>query len=459
MRRLVDLFVNGERVTIAGNGFNGQGALVNLGNNLVNSGLNNLTLSGDAAIGATLRFDIIGGGTVNGNGFKLTEVGPGANLFTGGAETSLGDIHIVAGRLGFQGNGTTMGDITKTCTVESNAVLTLFNAGTQTKNLVLNGNATVDAGGTASTFNGPVTLVGSNNLIGLRVDLHVGGAIGGAGSLVVGLSPVGAGNGTLFLDGANTYTGSTTINSGYAIVVGASSSLGASSLIQVNSGATLNVSAPASLTLGSSQTLIGAGTVTGGAVVHGSGATLAAGFPDNNIYALTMTGTLTFQTGSTNVVRVSKGVAVANDTVAGLASVAIGGTLVVTNVGNALSSGDAIQLFSASSYSGSFNNIIPTTPGANLVWDASTLNTDGKLRVLSGAPSSPTNIVISVAGNQLTLSWPSNYTGWTLQGQTNPPSVGLTTNWHDVPGSAATNRLTFQMGATNGSAFFRMILK
>jgi hypothetical protein len=94
-----------------------------------------------------------------------------------------------------------------------------------------------------------------------------------------------------------------------------------------------------------------------------------------------------------------------------------------------------------------------------LVWDVSTLATDGKLRVLSGAPSSPTNIVISVAGNQLTLSWPSNYTGWTLQGQTNPPSVGLTTNWHDVPGSAATNRLTFPIGATNGSAFFRMILK
>jgi hypothetical protein len=74
-------------------------------------------------------------------------------------------------------------------------------------------------------------------------------------------------------------------------------------------------------------------------------------------------------------------------------------------------------------------------------------------------PTTPTNIVISVTGNQVTMSWPSNYTGWTLQGQTNPPGAGITTNWHDVPGSTATNLLVVPVGATNGSAFFRMILK
>jgi hypothetical protein len=57
----------------------------------------------------------------------------------------------------------------------------------------------------------------------------------------------------------------------------------------------------------------------------------------------------------------------------------------------------------------------------------------------------------------LTLSWPSSYTGWTLQGQTNAPGVGLTTNWQDVPGSASTNVVIIP--AADGSGFFRMILK
>ena len=61
---------------------------------------------------------------------------------------------------------------------------------------------------------------------------------------------------------------------------------------------------------------------------------------------------------------VKKTGSVANDTVTGLTSVTMGGTLVINNVGNPLAGGDAIQLFSASSgYSGSFDNIIPATPG------------------------------------------------------------------------------------------------
>jgi autotransporter-associated beta strand protein len=446
-----------KNINIAGNGFNGRGALISSSaNGLVNNGTLSLTLTADASIAASNRWDIVGS-TFNANGHSLTVLGPGSTLIELAGDGTLADIHIVAGRLGFQG-ATSMGDSTRTCTIESNAVLTFFNAGTQTKNLILNGSATFDAGGTASTFNGPITLVGTNNLFGLRVDLHVSAGIGGSGSLVAGDSPVGGGSGNLYLDANNTYSGATTINSGHGIIVGASSSLGTSSLIQVNSGGKLDVSAPASFTFGAGQTLIGSGTVTG-AVVLASGATLAAGFPDNNTYTLTMNGTLTFQPGSTDVVRVNKGVTVANDTVAGLTSVNMGGTLVVTNVGNPLAGGDAIQLFTASSgYFGNFANISPIIPGVGLVWDLSTLNTDGKLRVLSnGPPTNPTNIVASLSGNQFVLSWPSNYTGWTLQGQTNAPGVGLTTNWYDVPGSTATNVIVIP--AANGSGFFRMILK
>ena len=450
-------------ITIAGNGFNGLGALMSSGAAIGNEGVHSLTLSGDAAIGATNRFDIYGGvgGSVNGNGFKLTEVGPGTHLFNAIGPTALGDIHIVAGRLGFQAN-VDMGDPNKTLTVESNAIVTLYAVSAAiSKNLVLNGHATFDSGGAANIFSGPVTLVGISNLFGLRVPLSLEGGISGAGGFIVGTSPVGAGPAILYLDGNNTYTGSTTISSRFGITVGASSSLGASSLIQVDASATLDVSAPATFSLGAGQTLIGAGTVVGGNVVFGSGSTLAPGFPDSNTYNLSMSGNLSLQSGSTNRVVVNKTATVANDVITGLSSVTLGGTLVINSVGNPLANGDAIQLFLASSGpTGSYAKIIPATPGSWLVWNTNTLNIDGMLRVASnGPPASPTNIVHSVSGNQLTLSWPASYIGWTLQGQTNASPQGLSVNWHDVPGSTATNEFIMPISASNGSVFFRMILK
>ncbi|HEX4351090.1 MAG TPA: glycosyl hydrolase family protein, partial [Verrucomicrobiae bacterium] len=62
-------------------------------------------------------------------------------------------------------------------------------------------------------------------------------------------------------------------------------------------------------------------------------------------------------------------------------------------------------------------------------------------------------IVVSVNGSQLTLNWPTNYTGWLLQSN----STGLTgTNWFSMPGSGNTNRLqvAIQSGQTN--VFYRL---
>ena len=63
----------------------------------------------------------------------------------------------------------------------------------------------------------------------------------------------------------------------------------------------------------------------------------------------------------------------------------------------------------------------------------------------------PAKIVYSVSGNQWTLSWPADHTGWRLQGQTNSFGVGLTTNWSDVPNATSTNQMTFPIGLTNGA--------
>jgi len=60
------------------------------------------------------------------------------------------------------------------------------------------------------------------------------------------------------------------------------------------------------------------------------------------------------------------------------------------------------------------------------------------------------------SGNTLQLSWPANYTGWTLQAQTNAPGDGISTNWSIVSGSTTTNRFSTFLDTTR-SIFFRLI--
>ena len=74
--------------------------------------------------------------------------------------------------------------------------------------------------------------------------------------------------------------------------------------------------------------------------------------------------------------------------------------------------------------------------------------------------ANPTNIVVMRTNNNLYLTWPVDHEGWTLQAQTNPPSGGLSvSNWFDVAGSASTNEIVMPINQTNGSVFYRMILK
>ena len=71
--------------------------------------------------------------------------------------------------------------------------------------------------------------------------------------------------------------------------------------------------------------------------------------------------------------------------------------------------------------------------------------------------TTPTNILFSVAGNQLTLSWPADHTSWRLQAQTNSSPAGLGVNWADLVGSSLTNRVVIPIGLSNGSVFYRLV--
>lgn len=84
--------------------------------------------------------------------------------------------------------------------------------------------------------------------------------------------------------------------------------------------------------------------------------------------------------------------------------------------------------------------------------DATYYPSTNTLVIGTGVNPVPAPIVTSVSGNQLTLSWPSDHTGWTLQSQTN--ALGGT--WYDVPGSVSVNQIVLTINPTNKAVFFRM---
>jgi hypothetical protein len=69
----------------------------------------------------------------------------------------------------------------------------------------------------------------------------------------------------------------------------------------------------------------------------------------------------------------------------------------------------------------------------------------------------PVNLMASVTGNQLTLSWPVDHVGWRLQVQTNSLDVGLGINWVDVANSTNTSRVTTSLDHTKSSVFYRLV--
>ena len=262
------------------------------------------------------------------------------------------------------------------------------------------------------------------------------------------------GTGTLTLTNASTYTGATIINGGKLVLSGAGSIAGSTN-ITVGSGTTFDVSAVSGgYTLGAAQTLQGSGTVNGAVMVNG---TLAPG-----IGAI---GTLTLnQAPVLNGVTLMKinrnGGAFLNDQIKLPSnSITYGGTLIVTNIGTALQAGDGFQIFSASGYGSAFATTRLPALTNNLYW-TNTLAANGRLAVVAAVSLVPTNISWSVNGTNLTLSWPSDHTGWRLLMQTNNLASGLsldTNDWTTVMDSSATNQLTLPMDSIRATEFYRMV--
>lgn len=75
----------------------------------------------------------------------------------------------------------------------------------------------------------------------------------------------------------------------------------------------------------------------------------------------------------------------------------------------------------------------------------------------SPVSTNPVSITWLWTNNTLTLYWPLDHTGWQLQAQTNPPTLGLGTNWLNIPGTTTTNQFSAPIGPLNGSIFYRLV--
>lgn len=318
-------------------------------------------------------------------------------------------------------------------------------------NLLMNGGLIVYGVSTADNFtetlagnmillSGVTSTLAVNGSANASETLNVTAPISGGGSLRI--NGIGGNLGTVLLAGNNSYTGPTTVAAGTLVVNG----------VNGNSAVTVN----------SSSTLAGTGSL-GGTVNVLVGGTLTPGIPARGALTAAI-GSLTAGNttiGGTVTTKINRAAAPNSDKlIAPSVVVNAGATLTVSNLGATnFAAGDTFTLFSTP-ISGAFSTVnLPALPSTNLAW-TNKLAVNGTIAVVSTSTvnPNPTSITVTAVGNNLTLSWPPDHTGWTLQVQTNTLTTGLSSNWADVPGSTTTNSVTVPVDSSRGAVFYRLKL-
>lgn len=201
------------------------------------------------------------------------------------------------------------------------------------------------------------------------------------------------------------------------------------------------------------DTLVNAGTLGGSGTIAGSvtvqpGATLA---PGASVGTLTINGNLTL--AGNLFIEVDKALSPASDSVSVAGSLANTGTgtLTITNIGaTALAAGDVFTLFNQPMANGSALKIVGP---AGTTW-ANNLAVDGTVSVVSTTVAQPT-LTYELDGSNWVFNWTGS--GFKLQTQTNSLSVGLNSNWVDVPGGNVSGVSVPGPNASNPAVFFRLI--
>ncbi|HEY3864008.1 MAG TPA: autotransporter-associated beta strand repeat-containing protein [Verrucomicrobiae bacterium] len=484
----------GSFLTIQDCNFNGDGLI---GGNGDKPAVGGAVLGQAVFLGASANFSIsegntnvlsetIGGGNDSNAEGSLTKSGPGTLILTQ-SESYAGNTTVTAGTLAVSNNFLPSPAIA----IGSGAVLEYkFTNRMLEANAIYTGGGTLRDSGTGDVVFGP-GVINVNFSPGAWVDVQSGRIIGSSsygGNWTSNLASLNIASNAVFdaVEAGHTasmqidaLTGGGTFEGGYfgvsTVAIGAAGGSGvfngtfqddaASALAIVKTGAGIEILSGYNNHSGGTAvhggTLVVNGTIRqgvvtvsggmlsgagriGGAVSIGQNGTLAPGAP---LGILTMSNSLRLA-GNTIMALNSN----ANSQVAGLSSITYGGTLTVTNLGGPLSPGQAFTLFSAASESGNFTAISGGAgPGLGFSFNPS----NGVLSVTSLLPVSPTNITISAHSGAAALSWPVNYTGWILQAQTNPPSMGISGQWADVPGSYLVDTMSFTIDPSN-SVFFRL---
>ena len=128
-------------------------------------------------------------------------------------------------------------------------------------------------------------------------------------------------------------------------------------------------------------------------------------------------------------------------------------------------SGFTVGAFPLISYSGTIGGSgysafnltgLPANVGGYLSND--TVNASVDLVITNAPPAInpyPTNILVSVSGQQVTLKWPTDHTGWLLQ--SNSTSLLNSSAWTTIAGSSGTNQFTFPVDTTRSNVFYRLM--
>ena len=438
-----------------------------LGNGLTNSTLpSDITLSSTLAVVPNTNAAVTLPGSIHGTGtLYINQLGGGVALtgtnsdWTGPVTVNAGDLWInasnslgvgpktvtlnngTAGHPALHLNGTN-GPITLTpdlSFVTSWVNGTVFNeAGS---NAIL-GNFTLTSGGgdTCFTVNSGLLYLGGN----LTPNTSSRGLIlsGAAQGILAGV----------VADGSSTLRELRTTGTGAWSVAGACASVAPANAAAGTLLIDGSWAGPANALTGA--TLGGAGTIAGAVVIQ-LGATLSPA--GGGVGTLTLNNALTFS-GNLSV-QVNKSLAQTSDlvVVSGVLTNTGGSTVTVANLGPALAAGDSFTLFSRPLLNGKALTI--QGGGAGVVW-TNKLDVDGSIAVLSVLPpvnTTPTNIVATVSGRNLNLSWPADHLGWRLQVQTNALNVGLSRNWFDWPNSTNVTSVSVPLSPQNPTVFLRLV--
>lgn len=305
------LNINGNRnlgtelIKVQGTGWDGAGALTNTTTTGALNAFQQVQLLGNTTFGGAGRWDIrtaaAGTGRLFQDGFAITKTGANQISLVNTTVVGGGDINVNQGVFAVE-TSTSLGG-TGTVTVNTGGSLNWWaNTGSVTRDIAMNGGAMSDPNTTVNaTIASNIDLMAANtniNKAGTTQELILNGVISGTGNLTK------IGTGTLTLNAANSYSGTTTVNAG-TLRLGSAASL-ATSAITIASGGVLDVAPQATtftanvpLTVG--RTTAGA-TDINGPIIIGSGVDVELGTSARNGGLLvernaTITGNTTFTGG------------------------------------------------------------------------------------------------------------------------------------------------------------------